>query len=184
MLATFQRAMQRRECTIAGVRLGPVTLAQAYCLAAWESPFLAGGRIELADFGIALWTCSRPCWPFDAFVDEVNAGKPDKLLNRVGRRYDLQQFPKDRDALADWIEWHCHIPPRFSKGAKEERGSSAPWPMIVAIQLIPLLGEERVWTLPLQLALAYKIAKDNAGGDMSWKSEAEEAMGYANAGHP
>lgn len=180
MLQTFQRAMQSRATRIAGIRLGPITLAQAYCLYAWESPFVCGGNIELADFGVALWTCSQKCWPFPRFVDAVDAGKPEKLLTKVGRRYDLQQFPKDRDALHEWIDWHCKVPPRFLKPDPNRKGASAPWPMIVAVQIMPMLGEQRTWQMPVPLAMSYKIAKDNAEGDTSWKSEEEEAQGRAN----
>lgn len=180
MLLTFQRAMQSRSGCVAGVRLSPVTLAQLYCLYAWESPFVCGGNIELADFGVALWTCSQDCWPFSRFVEAINKGKPEKMLSRLGRRYDLRKFPADRDLLHQWIDWHCKVPSRFLKEDPNHKGASAPWPMIVAVQLMPMLGEERTWRLPVPLAMSYKIANDNAKGDTSWKSEEEEAQGYAN----
>jgi hypothetical protein len=52
--------------------------------------------------------------------------------------------------------------------------------MVVAVQVMPLLGERRTWTAPLPCVMAYKIARDNAEGDTSWKSEEEQAQGYAN----
>jgi len=180
MLPTFAHAMQRRSVRIAGVKLGPVTLAHLYCLHAWESPVVCGGQIELADFGLALWTCSRECWPFSEYVNDVDAAKADRKLARWGRCYDLREFPRDVEALKAWLGWHCRVPPRFLRPTKDDRGPSAPWPMIVAVQLIPAFGEARVWRMPVPEAMAYKIALDNAQGDTSWKSETEEAQGYAN----
>jgi hypothetical protein len=180
--ATFERAMQSRQARIAGVRLGPLTLAQAYCLYAWESPVVRGGQIGMADFALALWTCSQPCWPFSRFVVAVNAEKPQRILARIGRRYDLRRFAVDSAALREWIDWHCKTPPRFLKPTPDSKGAAAPWPMVVAVQLIPMLGEDRVWQMPVPLAMAYKIAVDNAQGDTSWKSESESEQGYANGG--
>jgi len=180
MLAIFQRAMQRRTVRIAGVRLQPVTLAQAYCLTAWESPLMLGGAVGLSDFAVALWTCSTDCWPFPVFVDAVNAGRPERLLAKVGRKYDLNNFDADAAALSEWVSWHCTVPPRFLKPAKDAKPACAPWPMIVAVQLIPSFGEQRTWTMPVPEAMAYKIAVDNAQGDTSWKSEEETNQGYAN----
>ena len=182
MLATFQRAMEIRSTKIAGLSLGPVTLAQAYCLYAWESPIVRGGPVEIADFATALWTCSNRCWPFESFVDAINRGTPEKVLAKLGKKYRLADYPKDSKALLDWITWHCTVPPRFVKETPGARGSSAPWPMIVAVALIPLFGEDKTWTMPVPRAMAYKIAMDNAQGDTSWKSEEEEEMGYANGG--
>lgn len=180
MLATFQNAMQKRSVQIAGVKLGPVTLAQAYCLHAWDSPIIRGGEVGLADFAVALWTCANPCWPFERFVDAVNAGKPERALIKLGRRYDLAQFDQDSAALVEWVAWHCAVPPRFVKDSPGKRGACAPWPMIVAVQIMPLFGEVTTWTMPAPRAMAYKIAMDNAQGDTSWKSEAEQEQGYAD----
>ncbi|MBM3889377.1 MAG: hypothetical protein FJ388_09650 [Verrucomicrobia bacterium] len=182
MLPTFANAMQRRGARIAGVKVGPVTLAHLYCLHAWESPFAVGGEIGLADFGLALWTLSRDCWPFDSYVAAVNRGVPDRWLARRGRRYRCERFGDDVAQLQGWLAWHCQTPPRFLKPQADDRGPSAPWPLVVAVQLIPVLGEARVWQMPVPLALAYKIAGDNAKGDTSWKSEAEQAMGYMTDG--
>jgi len=182
MFPTFQRAMQRRTSTVAGVELGPLTLAQAYCLCAWESPFLKGGDITLPDFAVAIWTCTDSCYPFEQFTKAVCAGAPDRMLKRLGKGYDLRQFNPDVEALKEHITWHCQAPPRFIKGQKTNRGPCAPWPMTIAVQVIPLLGTETTWTSPVPLAMAYKIALDNASGDTSWKSEEEQARGYANAG--
>jgi hypothetical protein len=172
--------MQSRGVTVAGVRLAPFALAHAYVLAGWESPVMLGGKVTLADFGCALWTCSRSCWPFPSVVRAVNAGRPDRMLARLGRRYDLRNLDRDAAALSDYVRWHCQLPARFLKERSGDHGSSAPWPMVVAVQLIPMLGEARTWTMPLPLAMAYKIGLDNAQGDTSWKSEAEEAQGYAD----
>lgn len=183
MQATFERAMQGRQTRIAGVRLGPLTLAQAYCLYAWDSPVVRGGQIGVNDFAVALWTCAERCWPFDRFVAAVNAGRPERMLARIGKRYDLRRFNADCAALREWVDWHCKTPPRFLKAGKAPGGPAAPWPMVIAVQLIPMLGEDRVWSMPVPLAMAYKIAVDNAQGDTSWKSEAEAEQGYANGGN-
>jgi hypothetical protein len=180
LLPTFQRAMQRRSIRIAGATLGPLTLAQAYCLHAWESPFVCGGQINVPDFAVALWTCANDCYPFERFTDAVVRGKPDRWMTRLGRRYDMRMFSRDVKALQDWVAWHCQTPPRFAKADANKRGGSAPWPLIVAVQVIPLLGVATTWTAPVPVVMAYKIALDNASGDTSWKSEAEEAQGYAN----
>lgn len=180
MQATFERAMQARRTTIAGVRLGPLTLAQAYCLYAWGSPVVRGGQIGISDFALALWTCSQACWPFARFVDAVNGGKPERMLARWGRRYDMRRLPADAESLREWVDWHCKTPPRFLKADKTPGGPAAPWPLVVAVQLIPMLGEDRAWSVPVPLAMSYKIALDNAQGDKSWKSEAEAEQGYAN----
>jgi len=182
MLPTFQRAMQRRSIRIAGVRLGPLTLAQAYCLHAWESPLVQGGDVTPADFALALWTCSRPCWPFHRFCDAVVRGRPERTLARWGRRYDLRRLTEDVATLRLWVSWHCKLPPRFLKESGASRGAAAPWPLVVAVQVMPILGERRTWTAPVPEVLAYKIALDNAQGDTSWKSEEEEAQGYMTDG--
>ncbi|MFH1603757.1 MAG: hypothetical protein ABIH03_07605 [Pseudomonadota bacterium] len=181
MFPTFERAMQRRPCRIAGLTIPPLTLARAYCLHAWRSPLVCGGRVELADFGLALWTCRQPCYPFARFVRDVNRGAPDRALKRLGKRYDLRRFDDDVAALSEHIEWHCKTPPRFFPKQSASSGACAPWPMVVAVQVIPVFGERATWMAPVPLAMAYKIALDNSKGDTSWKSEAEEARGYANA---
>ena len=182
MLATFQHAMQARTSTVAGIKLGPLTLAQLYCLHAWESPLVVGGPVTLADFATALWTCKQPCFPFEKFTDDVCRGKPDKAMAKLGKRYDVQRFEKDVAALREHIGWHCDIPPRFSK-TESNKGCSAPWPMVIAVQVMPLLGESETWTAPFPRVMAYKIALDNAGGDSTWKTEQEQEQGYANGGN-
>jgi hypothetical protein len=180
MLPLFEHAMHGRGARIAGWRIGPLTLAQAYCLHAWESPLVCGGDVDLTAFAVALWTCRQRCWPFDRFTADVNRGRPDRQLARLGRRYDMRRFGDDVAALRAHIAWHCQIPPRFVKGDSKAGGLCAPWPMVVAVQVMPLLGERRTWRAPVPYVMAHKIAMDNAQGDTSWKSEAEHAMGYAN----
>jgi hypothetical protein len=182
MLPTFQRAMMKRTVRIGGARLDSLTLAQAYCLHAWESPFVKGGPVNVADFAMALWTCATDCYPFERFADAVCRGVPDRWLGRMGRRYDMRHFDRDVAGLREWIGWHCETPPRFLKDASKGRGSSAPWPLVVAVQVIPLLGERAAWSAMVPRIMAYKIALDNAAGDTSWKSEAEHEKGYANDG--
>jgi len=180
MLPTFQRAMLVRRVRIGGVELLPVTLAQAYCLYAWESPLVRGGTITPADFAVALWTCSQKCYPFESFSDAVTRGVPERKLKRLGRRYRMRRYGKDLATLREWLGWHLSVPPRFMKQSASSGQSAAPWPMIVAVQLMPMVGEDRAWTMPVPQAMAYKIALDNAQGDTSWKSEAEHEQGYAN----
>jgi hypothetical protein len=183
MLPTFLNAMLARRSVVAGVRLRPLTLAQAYCLAAWESPYFTprAEPVTLSDFGLALWTCTQDCWPFERFADSVIQGKPDKALTRWGRRYDIARFDEDSIALSSHIAWHCAVPDRFMEQGQKSRGNSAPWPLVVALILMERLPEDRVWRLPMPLALAYKIAADNAGGDHTWKSEAETSAGVVEA---
>ncbi len=180
MLPTFQRALQSRTAKIAGRKLGPLTLAHAYCLHAWGSPFVTGERISVPDFAVALWTCAHDCWPFPQFERAVVRGAPDRWLARLGRRYDMRKFDTDVKSLGDWIAWHSAVPERFLKDGARKGGGSAPWPLIIAVQVLPLLGERATWTSPLPYIMAHKIALDNAAGDTSWKSEAEAEQGYCN----
>lgn len=184
MLTVFERAMQRRETRIAGLRLGPLTLAHVYALEAWGSPIARGGTIGIDDFALALWTCSVPCYPWHAYVDQVCRGAPDRKMEALGRRYDLAGFAGDVDALREWITWHCAVPERFMPRGAPTRGSSAPWPLVVAVQMIPVLGELRTWTSPVPYVMAHKIARDNANGDSSWKTEGEEELSKLNARSP
>lgn len=181
MFPLFQRAFQTRGDTIAGMTLKPMTLAHAYTLCAWESPLILGGKIEPSDFAVALWTCTQDCWPFDVFFKGIEKGLPEKELAKLGKKYALKNITEDIHKLQDYIEWHCKFPPRFIKDKTESKGSCSPWPLIIAVQIIPLIGEQRAWTIPVPMAMSYKIALDNAAGDSSWKTEVEEKRGFADA---
>jgi len=197
MFPIFQWALQRRRNCIAGVTLPPLTLAHMYWLYAWGSPFVCGGMRGAGDFALALWTCSRPCWPFARIMYQVCRGDAERFQIRLCRRYSrlalwakvrrkeysiTQHITSDMARLDEWIRWHTELPPRFFPETKiPQHGLCAPWPMAVAVQVMPMLGERQTWTYPLPLVLAYKIAHDNAQGDQSWKSELEELRGYANA---
>lgn len=175
----FQRAMMRRTTRVAGVDIPPFTLARAYCLCAWRNPLMVGGDVGLADFAVALWTCRHECWPWPSFVDAVCKAEPDKWLKRIGKRYDLAKFAEDETALREHILWHCNTPERFIK-RDPGNGPSAPWPLLIAVQVRAVLDEKTAWTAPLPYVMAHKIALDNGAGDTSWKSEQEAERGYSN----
>jgi hypothetical protein len=72
------------------------------------------------------------------------------------------------------------MPPRREHSVRGQAlvEMKTPWPIFIAVRLIPLVGERRAWSMPLPLALAYSTALCELAGDDSWMSEDEATCPY------
>lgn len=157
-----------------GVQLRAFTLAHAYALMVMDSPWLTCAVApSLDDLAVAVWVCSRDCYPLESVVVEMGERGAVRWMKRLGKRWDYRRAQADFDAFAQYITDYSETPDRFVKDSAR-RLNRVPWPLAVATALIRGGFDARsAWTMPLNQAFAHKLAADFLDGDDSLLSEEE-----------
>ena len=66
------------------------------------------------------------------------------------------------------------MPERWTKPGSD--GVLHPWPLVIAVTIMPIVGEVRAWNMPLPLAVSYWSAIAETHGDKSLISDEEYAL--------
>jgi hypothetical protein len=183
MQQVFKNAFFFVEPTVLKRRLQPLCAGHVMILMSADSPFAAdtGEEPTISHLAFAVGICSRTYKDADAWlhseklVDDVTAwGKACGDLNF------LDEILIFRAYLARMSEF----PLRWQK-SKTPQPCQHPWPLLLVTAIMPLVGEDRAWGMPLPKAVAHWSALQEIQGDRmlktDWELAAIEKMKEAEA---
>jgi hypothetical protein len=158
MQTVFQNALYHAEPTILLRRLCPLSLGHLHQLYAAESAYVTGEPINLFDLVFAVAICSRTWEQGLAWLHSPTLKKDCKAW---GRKASAQlNFRKEGEKFRHYLDEYTQLPKRWHKqGIGQGRPFQHPWTLILATELLPMVGESRAWNMPLPLALSYWSAR-------------------------
>jgi hypothetical protein len=161
--SVFHRAMRTHGGRIAGMRVNALSAWHLMQLEAFGNRFVAGGALRVDDAVQVLLICR----------DRFRAGATNPLASAM----TFCRSPWRRMAVAVWIL--CRRQTVFARIGEyvsvsletpsywsddNSKQSRVPAGMLVAVRVMPLVGEDRAWNMPFGLACAYKAALDERDG--------------------
>jgi hypothetical protein len=84
-------------------------------------------------------------------------------------------FKNEKDRFDKYFNDSIIMPERFSSG----NGSAVlhPWPLAIAVSIMPMVGESRAWNMPFALAVSYWSANaEMTHDDKSLLSDRDQMM--------
>ena len=171
MQQVFKNALFHQEPTVLKRRLLPLSCYHVLVLMAADNPYVVKQvpnptLIDLA-FGVAV--CSRTreqceIWlPADGMLDGIKAwGKTCRKMDFRAEGLSFENYLADYSAFPD----------RWSK-TKTPTPCQHPWPLLVVVTIMPMVGESRAWNMPLPEAISLWSAYQETQGDSSLKTDWE-----------
>jgi hypothetical protein len=167
----FLRACFPGRLHLLGRTLSPFCLRHYLHLAAVRSPFLENSRpFTVADLFLAVRICANESEAIPSLLDRWRFWQ---------LTLQPELFQKESARFVIYLE-ACSTGPRFwEKLDGERRRHSVPWVLHIFCSLLRLthLPEERVWTMPLGLALWINaVLAQQEGASLDFLSEEDEAL--------
>lgn len=172
MQSVFKAGLRQRRARVLGVSLLPLSLGHVWALLAFENGFaVSGKRPELADLVMGVSICSRT---FEDCLDLIN--HPDLHIADVStwaRQTSRQNLRRQTSAFIRYLNDNCKTPERWKKSGEAQSQARVPWPIKVAVGIMPMVGEFRAWNMPITMAMSYWFAAQENSGDNSIVSDEE-----------
>jgi len=171
----FRNAIFNTAPVVFGLRLKPFSLAHAYVLEAFDSPYMrAGADPTIEDMALLVWVCSQDAYPFERMTAAMLHPRLQKKMARWGRRVRVQDIPGECDKVREYLTVGNDHPARHFKEG-QRRDPRTPWPLVIFVKLKQAgISDERAWNQPLPMSTAIKLTVDWLGGDNSLRSEFEQ----------
>lgn len=172
----FRNAIFQRAPVVFGRQLRPFSLAHAYVLEAFESPYMRGGADPtIEDMALLVWVCSQDAYPFERLADEMLDPRLQKRMAKWGRRVRSQDLAAEADKVRQYLMVAHDQPARyFREGAL--RKPSMPWPLVIFVRLKQAgFDEATAWNQPLPMSTAIKLTVDWLAGDDSMENDDQRA---------
>jgi len=174
----FVNAVFAQPSVCLGQQLKPLSLAHAHVLMAFGSPYVTKGAPTLGDLAVAVWICSRDCYPFAGVADAVRDPRLERQAKKWGRRSGKDALAGDSAVFVDYIKTGLHLPPRQIDPGKA-RLQRVPWTVSAVCALMRNgLTRDEAWTVPMAEACMYRLGFDFLDGDDSLQSEEEREAGF------
>jgi len=173
MQQVFKNALYHTEPTVLLRRLLPLSLGHLYQLYAAESAYaIKGGKPGLPDLVYAVGICSRT---FEQGMAWLRRPRLLAECERWGRRARNRVDPEEEhQVFLEYVDQFAIFPERYQDDKLQAKPCKHPWPLVIAVKIIPLVGESRAWNMPLPLALSYWSALAETEGDESLRGEDDE----------
>lgn len=172
MQSVFKAGLRQRRARVLGVSLLPLSLGHVWALLAFENGFaVSGKRADLSDLVMGAAICSRE---FDSILDLLN--NPDRHIKEIaewGRKTSKQNLVRQKRAFIRYLNDNCKTPERWKKSGEAQSQSRVPWPIKVAVGIMPLVGESRAWNMSITMAMSYWFGLQENAGDNSIVSDEE-----------
>jgi hypothetical protein len=136
-----------------------------FILQAAESPYFYGTEKKLEDLVFAVNICSQTFEQAQAAFD-VDHPEEWKQWRRECRKLDFAE-----ETIHFESYWHDHIAMPVRETSAQARGSLHPWPLLVAVSVMKVVGESRAWNMPLPMAMSINSVLGELKGDTSLISE-------------
>lgn len=182
----FMQAVLSPAPVIMGIQLRPMSVGHSYLLAAVQSPFAVGGKVDRADLATAVIICAHD-WDAgrallfgeDGRLAEESSDLGEIVHEITADMTDAERdewFTSELDAFDRYMEIARDIPDHFSNG--QERSYRAPWEWH-AVRLMCQNGlaadRSAAWNTPLNEAMCWRsVVVEHMGDDSIEKQEDRE----------
>lgn len=180
MLDCYVNALVISPPVVLDRRLNHLNLYHVAILDALGSPYVMGGAKTIDDLALAVWVCSRS-------PEEIRRGLASRKMQR--QLWLMGVIHRDDDINAEGVRFrrymdeYMRMPEWWTSDGAPRR---VPWFFGVAWAIMPKVGEDRAWSMPIPLAMAYYATEADAMGSRSVMTEeelaAEKALSEATNG--
>jgi len=171
MQQVFKNALYHREPKVLECQLRPLCCGHLFILMAADNPYVVLSEIKptLIHLAFAVGICSRT-------FDEATAWmKSEDIIDDVkawGKRCRKNNFRLQGIIFEKYLRDFSAFPVRWSQ-ARNPEPTQHPWPLLIATSIMPLVGEERAWNMPLPMAASIWSASKELSGDRNLKTDWE-----------
>jgi hypothetical protein len=179
MQTAFAEALLGGRHRCFGYNLRPFSAAHLAFLEAIGSPVVSGGKPILPDdLLLAAKVCAaKVSLRNGAYVPAVSL-RPT-LLDSVRLAWVSTSQARYSRAIAEfrcYLDDYLETPSKYETPGKKPRPMSAPAVFAVVVQALPMLGEERAWTMPFGLLRTYiEVHAESNGAEIRFTPDEEEA---------
>jgi len=117
---------------------------------------------NLIHLAFAVGICSRTHEDGEAWMRSENLLPEVKKWGKSCRKLN---FPQEAKAFETYLRDFTIFPLRATKSPSSE--CHHPWPLIIAVSIMPMVGESRAWNMPLPKAISLWSAYQETQGDDS-----------------
>lgn len=161
----FRHAIYAPTPKVLTKQLKPLSCGHVFILQASQSPYYYGGQKNLNDLVFAVQISSM------TFEDAQAAFDVDHVAGARQWKRDCKKLDFAKEAAIFETYWADHVVFPEREIQNNQRRSLHPWALLVAVKLMPLVGESRAWNMPLPMALSLSSALGELNGDDSVISE-------------
>jgi hypothetical protein len=173
MLPCHINAFLIRPGRVLGRKLRPLTLAHYWILEAVDSPYVWGITPKYSDMVFAVFTLSVPAWFSRWLLMRPAVSRAVfKAWGMTCRRSDESEAMR---SFAAYWQAYTDMPAKWTKDGQKTNASCLPASVNIAWAIMGKVGEHRVWSMPMPLALSYLVAESEYNGG-EYKTERDAAM--------
>lgn len=169
MIRAFEAAVHLKRFTVLGRQLQPLGLGHCWCLLAADNAWLADRKPLIEDLVYAVTVCSGTFE--EALATLSNERKATEQAAAMGKAFKAGSLESEMATFGRYVRAHIRAPERAQSGTPHK--AKHPWPILMAVRIMPLVGESRAWNMPLPMAITLWSAQLEAQGDDSLVSEEE-----------
>ena len=154
----FLKAIFVQPRAVLGRELLPFSAYHAAALMLVDSPFMAGGNVELDDLVLATYICSMDSTdgPTHLFPELDGDGLLEWGLSLGG--FDLTE---ELEVFGAHMEDYLDFPELWQPSGEKGKASGIPWPVYCVTSVLQNMRgvtEYEAWNMPLAKLVAYKCA--------------------------
>lgn len=171
MQQVFKNALFHEEPTVLRRRLLPLCCGHVMTLMCADNPYFveSGEKPNLMHLAFAAGVCSRTHEEGEKWITS------EKLFDEVkkwGKSCRKMNYAEEGAKFQKYVIDYAKFPERWSK-KKNPDPCGHPWPLLIVVTLMPLVGESRAWNMPLTKAISLWSAYQETQGDDSLKKDWE-----------